>query len=251
MEEIGERWVWHHWPLTHTPIPLGGLNVLTVGNSILAVLLLWFVLWLATRKRSLVPGRAQMAVEALVGSWRGMVDGLVETDSAEDKLHVTYRVVCLFIFIATANALPFIPFHVIEEPTNDLNCTLGLALLSVGTSVYYGIRYRGVGGFLAELCGPMWHQHDAKGAGLVLGKLSGLFFFPLEVSGQFSRILSLSFRLFGNIMGATVVVTVVSYLTYGLATPLMLDAFFLVFEAGVQAFVFAMLTIIYIAVSIK
>jgi F-type H+-transporting ATPase subunit a len=84
-----------------------------------------------------------------------------------------------------------------------------------------------------------------------LGKLSALFFFPLHLIETLSRMLSISCRLFGNITGAAIVLTVLSTLSYGLVLPLGLNAFFLVFESAVQAFVFSMLTLIYIATSIQ
>ena len=62
-----------------------------------------------------------------------------------------------------------------------------------------------------------------------------------------SRILSISCRLFGNIMGGAIVILVVSTLSYYIFLPLILYAFFLVFEAVLQGFVFSMLTLTYIA----
>ena len=84
------------------------------------------------------------------------------------------------------------------------------------------------------------------------GKLIGIgFFFPLHIIETFSRVLSISCRLFGNITGAAIIITVVSALTYGMVVPLGLYAFFLVFESAVQAFVFSMLALIYIATNME
>lgn len=251
MEHIGERWTIHYLPFTDIQIPLGGVNLLTVGNTLLVMVILWVVLWAATRRPAWIPGRMQMAVEMVVGGWKSTLDALLEIDNKDDRKKVLGLVVSFFLFILVCNALPLIPLPYLEEPTSDLNCTVALALVSVTTATLYGIKYRGIKGYIEELCGPLWHQEGAKGIFAVLGKLSAIGFFPLHVVGELSRVLSLSCRLFGNIMGAAVIVTVVSSLTFGLFVPLGLDAFFLIFEAVLQAFVFSMLTLIYVAVATK
>ena len=97
----------------------------------------------------------------------------------------------------------------------------------------------------------MWSQPEAGFGAQIAGKLSALFFFPLNVVGELSKIISISFRLFGNIIGGGIIIIVVSHLTYSLVLPLFLDGFFVFFVGTVQAFVFTMLTLTYIAVAIK
>ncbi len=74
---------------------------------------------------------------------------------------------------------------------------------------------------------------------------------PLNFVDQISRVLSMSFRLFGNIMGGAVILIVVGHLLKHLIVPVPLALFFGVFVGSVQAFVFTMLTLTYIAVSCK
>jgi len=85
----------------------------------------------------------------------------------------------------------------------------------------------------------------------IAGKLSAVFFFPLNVIGELSKIVSISFRLFGNIIGGSIIIIVVSQLTYNLVVPIGLDLFFVFFVGVIQAFVFTMLTLTYISVGIK
>jgi len=75
--------------------------------------------------------------------------------------------------------------------------------------------------------------------------------FPLNVIGELAKVVSISFRLYGNIMGGSIIIYVVSGLVRQLVLPPLLNAFFGVFVGTVQAFVFAMLTLTYISVAIQ
>jgi len=230
---------------------MGGLNTHTVMSTLLVIAVLWVFLFWAARRIQRIPGRGQMALELLISAWEGLVASLLDERPQDDRRRILPIVMCLFLFVMVSNAIVFFPFYGVEEPTSDLNLTLGLAVMSLTYATYSGFRVRGVGGYLEEMCGPMFHQHDAKGMALVMGKLSGVAFFPLHTLGELSKIVSLSFRLFGNILGAAVIMTVIFALTYGTLTPLPMYGFFLIFEAFVQAFVFSMLTLIYTAVAIQ
>jgi F-type H+-transporting ATPase subunit a len=157
----------------------------------------------------------------------------------------------LFIFLLLANFMGFLPTNLFEEPTADINCTLALGTMGMAIATACGIRAKGAWGYIEELFGPMWSQEGATGGAKIAGKLSGLFFFPLNVIGEMSKIVSISFRLFGNIIGGSIIIIVVSTLVYHVALPIGLDLFFIFFVGAIQAFVFTMLTLTYIAVAIK
>jgi F-type H+-transporting ATPase subunit a len=74
---------------------------------------------------------------------------------------------------------------------------------------------------------------------------------PLNLIGELAKVISISFRLFGNIMGGSIIIIVVSHLVYNLVLPPFLYAFFGIFVGTVQAFVFTMLSLVYIALQIK
>jgi len=74
---------------------------------------------------------------------------------------------------------------------------------------------------------------------------------PLNIIGEIAKIVSISFRLFGNIMGGSIIILVVSYLTWSILLPPFLNAFFGMFVGTIQAFVFTMLTVVYISVQVK
>ena len=75
--------------------------------------------------------------------------------------------------------------------------------------------------------------------------------FPLNIIGELAKVVSISFRLFGNIFGGAIIIAVVSPLVYHMVIPPFLTAFFGLFIGLIQAFVFTMLTITYIAVASK
>jgi F-type H+-transporting ATPase subunit a len=77
------------------------------------------------------------------------------------------------------------------------------------------------------------------------------FMMPLNVIGELAKVVSISFRLFGNIMGGSIIILVVSYLTYSVLLPPFLNAFFGLFVGTIQGFVFTMLTVVYISVQVK
>jgi F-type H+-transporting ATPase subunit a len=250
MEEIGHRLVCNYFPFTNIPIPMGGVNVLTIGNTLLAMLVIWVLLWVGVRRFAMLPGRAQLLVETVVGGFDKLVRDTLNLETKEANRHYVPLIVSLFIFLFFCNALPLIPLPNIEEPTSDLNLTLSLGLMSVLYSLYCGVRAHGVFGLLSEMCGPLFSMEGPRGV-RIAGKLSAIFFFPLHVVELFSKIVSISFRLFGNITGAAVVMVVVCTLTYYFMVPLALYGFLLVFESAIQAFVFAMLTLMYISAQMR
>lgn len=245
MEQIGERLIWYYVPFTNTPIPMGGLNILTVFNTVIVMIVLWALMWLGIRKRALKPGRGQMAIELIVKAFDGLVASSLELPTRKENRAFFPLITSLFLFLLLSNFMGFWPTGLFEEPTADINGTLSLGILGMAIATSCGIKAKGAVGFVEELCGPLWASPG------ITGKLSALFFFPLNVIGELSKVVSISFRLFGNILGGGIIIVVVSHLTYHLVFPLGLDFFFIFFVGTIQAFVFTMLTLTYIAVAIK
>jgi F-type H+-transporting ATPase subunit a len=127
--------------------------------------------------------------------------------------------------------LGVIPF--LSEPTKDLNTPLAYGILGFFISHYAGIRTKGFKQYASEYFQPMF------------------FMAPLNIIGELSKVVSISFRLFGNIMGGAIIITVVGHLVYSLVLPPLLMAFFGLFVGTIQAFVFTMLTLVYISVQTK
>jgi len=199
--------------------------VLLIIYTLIAAFLSVLVAKLATKKLQIVPSGCQNVMEAVVS---GIL--AIGTDVANEKVARKYLVLAgsLAIFIFFGNLQEIIPGF--EPPTGNINLTLTLALI---VFIYYhfeGIRAQGLGHYIAHFAGPVkW--------------LSPLIF-PVEILSHFSRIISLSFRLFGNIKGDDLFLTVLLMLTPWII-PLAGYAL-MTFSAFLQAFVFMVLTYVYI-----
>ena len=224
MDEIGtvSQWVFH----------LGDTR-LAVNNHTL--IMTWVVIgftllfsWLATRERKMVPGPWQMIAELLVDWFKELVrDALGE--AYEERY---FPLICaLFIFLLFCNWVGIVPG--LEEPTKDLNTTLGLGVMGFIIAHGTAIKVKGLKEYIKEYFEPMF------------------FLMPLNVVGEIAKVISISFRLFGNIMGGSIIIIVVSHLIWGLLLPPFLYGFFGLFVGTVQAFVFMMLTLVYISVQIR
>lgn len=134
----------------------------------------------------------------------------------------------LAIFIGVANVIGVIP--VISSPTHDINTALALALIVFFSVHFYGIQAKGLWGYLKGLASP-------------------IFTLPLEIIGQLSRTLSLTLRLFGNVISGELVVAVLFSLV-PLFVPIPLVAFTM-FTGVLQAYVFTVLAAIYVAAGVQ
>lgn len=126
----------------------------------------------------------------------------------------------------------FVPL--LRGNTTDLNTTIGLALVSFFAIQYYGFRFLGIKGYLGKFF------NFSNPITLVTGLL--------EIISEFSRIVSFSFRLFGNIFAGEIILAIIAFLVPILASfPFLLLEIFVGF---IQAFVFAMLTAVFINLAI-
>jgi F-type H+-transporting ATPase subunit a len=213
-------------------ITLGGYGI-TI--NIEAVLMSWIAYsalivfgLLATRKRDLIPRPLQVVGELLVGQLYQLTEDAMDKEKAEKYGPL---VVSLFLFLVLSNWLGVIPH--LDEPTKDLNTPLALGIMGFVIAHYVGIKSKGFKAYVSEYFQPFF------------------IMMPLNIIGEVAKIVSISFRLFGNIMGGSIIILVVSYLSYSLVLPPFLNAFFGLFVGTIQAFVFTMLTIVYISVQTK
>lgn len=130
----------------------------------------------------------------------------------------------LMLFLLLANNLGLLPF--LDTPTKDINTPLAMALVVFFAVHYFGVREKGVWGYLKSLATP-------------------IFVFPLEMIGQLSRTMSLTLRLFGNVISSEFIVAVM----FSLVQPIVpLPMMLLETISGVfQAYVFTILASSYIA----
>jgi len=189
-----------------------------------ALLLTVFALWFRSRISLENPGKLQLVLEALVGGLIGMLE---ENVGHKGRLFLGL-VGTLGLFILVSNLLGLVPFF--SSPTVSLNMPVGCALVTFLYYNFQGIRAQGVGPYFKHFLGPL----------LPLA----IIMLPIEIISHLSRVLSLSIRLFGNIFGEELVVLVLASLVpFLVPVPMML---FGVFGSILQAFVFIMLTMIYL-----
>jgi len=181
-----------------------------------------------TRKRGILPKPIQALGEMIVTILYDLTE-----DALGKELAPKYApLICaLFLFLLISNWLGIVPH--LDEPTKDLNTTLGLGLMGFCIAHYAGIKSKGFKAYIREYFQPIF------------------FMMPLNVIGELAKIVSISFRLFGNIMGGSIIILVVSHLVFSVVLPPFLNAFFGLFVGTIQAFVFTMLTVVYISVQVK
>lgn len=178
---------------------------------------------LAAKGVRMVPGKLQNLMEIVVAS---IEDFMVDTIGEEGRwLFPLAATVFLYIFLG--NLIGIIPGFF--PPTANLNTTLSCALVVVIFTHVIGVKYHGTA-YIKHFLGPVWWM-----APLI---------FVIELIGHMARILSLSFRLFGNIMGHEIVLGILFFLAGAFFAPLPIMVLG-VFVAFVQGFVFFLLSIIY------
>jgi len=213
-------------------IKLFGLNLVF---NVETIIMTWIVMaalivfaFLATRKIGFLPNPFQVVGEFLVKAFYDLTK-----DALDENMAKTYfPLICsLFMFLLLSNWLGIIPK--LGEPTKDLNTPLGLGIMGFVIAHYAGIKAKGFKGYIKEYFQPIF------------------FMAPLNVIGELAKVVSISFRLYGNILGGAIIILVVSHLIYSLVLPPLLLCFFSLFVGTIQAFVFTMLSVVYISVQVK
>ncbi len=204
------------------------VNTATILNTWLVMAVLIVLSLVATRRtKKRIPNPAQRIAEVYVSSMDKLTRETLETTSRS----YMPLVATMFLFLVLCNWLGIIPG--LAEPTKDLNTPLSLGIMGFFITHTAAIREKGIATYLKEYCQPFFIMA------------------PLNVIGELAKVVSISFRLFGNILGGAIIIAVVSHMIYSLVLPPFLYVFFSLFVGTIQAFVFPLLTITYIAVATK
>ncbi len=193
---------------------------------ITAVIILFFKLAVKKEKLSVrEPDRMQNFLEMIYKFFQGLVDDMIGREGRKFIPLLT----TLGLFITVSNLVGLLPE--MGSPTANLNTTVGCAIFVFLYYHYQGIKKHGIWGYLKTFMGPVWWLYP--------------LFLPIELISHFSRPLSLSLRLFGNIFGEDLVIIIIAGLLPILAPlPVMALA---VITSLLQAFIFVMLSTIYLA----
>ena len=237
-----------------TPLPI---MQFAVTNTLLSawfatvMLVLFFVL--GSRKKSLVPGRFQSLVESLIEAALSFCSSVLGPEMGRKAFPVVATIFFFVLFNAWLALLPFYQFlgftkdgeikaHLLRSAGTDLNFPLALALISFVFVEYWGIRSHGLGYF---------KKFFAIG-GLLRLRPSGIidaFVGFLELISEFVRIVSFTFRLFGNMTAGEILVVMITFLVPFVAVEFVFGLELLV--GLIQAVIFASLTLVFLSVAVS
>lgn len=236
------------------------INIDTLFWSIAMGVVGCFIMWLAARKATAdVPGRFQAFIEILVE----MVEEQSKSIVHGDRRFIAPLALTVFVWVTLMNAMDFLPVDMFAGifrlfgndhayhravPTADLNGTLGMSLGVLALSFYYGIKVKGFGGWVHELF--------AAPFGIAMAP----FNFILQIIEYIAKTVSLAMRLFGNMYAGELLFMVIAMLgsigatwsvgnTLGIFGHVIAGAAWAIFHILIvvlQAFIFMMLTLVYI-----
>ena len=201
-------------------------NFLFLTHMLLSAFIAIFLAKVAMSNLQLVPSGTQNVMEAYL---KGVLEMGIDVMGKAHARKYLALVATIGLFVGIANLIGIIPGF--EAPSSSLNMTLTLALTVFVYYNFVGIKTHGVVKYFKHFTGPVWW-------------LAWLMF-PVEIVSHFSRIISLSFRLMGNIKGDDMFLAVILMLVPWVL-PLIPFAL-LTFGAFLQAFIFMMLTYVYLA----
>ncbi|AXH13167.1 F0F1 ATP synthase subunit A [Halarcobacter bivalviorum] len=206
-----------------------GQEWIILSHFVLVVGVIFLLARASTKKMQLVPTGTQNVLEAYI---QGVVSIGKDSMGEENARRYLPLIGSLGLVIFLSNMTGVIPGF--ESPTANINFTLSLALIVFIYYNYVGIKKNGFVNYFKHFMGPM----------PILAPLM----FPIEIISHFSRIISLSFRLFGSVRGDDMFLMVLLMLVPWLVP---LAGFFMLAAFGVlQAFIFMILTYVYIAGSV-
>jgi F-type H+-transporting ATPase subunit a len=229
------------------------INMDTVFWSVFAGVVGCLFMWLAARKAtSGVPSRFQAAVEMVVE----MVEDQSKSIVHGNRSFIAPLALTVFVWVALMNSLDFLPvdlfssvFHLLGiemhhrvVPTADLNGTLGIALGVLALMIYYSLKIKGLGGWIHELF--------AAPFGIWLAPFNLL----LNLIEYAAKTVSLGMRLFGNMYAGELLFLLIALLgsmatTFGFVGHVIAGSMWAIFHILIvflQAFIFMMLTLVYI-----
>ena len=248
------------------PLDFSIVNFDSLCFSIALGALVCFVLWLAARKAtSGVPGRFQAAVEVLVQMVDNEAKGIVH--NAHSRKMVAPLALTVFLWIFMMNAMDLLPVDLIPQiwhaagpamglpdymrvvPTADLSVTMGLSIGVLLVCLYYNVKIKGVGGWVHELFTAPFGSHP------VLWPIN----FAMQMIEFVAKTVSHGMRLFGNLYAGELIFILIALMGgawslsatgIGLAIGHIIAgsvwAIFHILIITLQAFVFMMLTLVYV-----
>jgi F-type H+-transporting ATPase subunit a len=241
------------------------VNYDTLFISLALGLFTVFILWLAARKAtSGVPGRFQGFVEMLVEMVADQAKGIIHDEKS--RQFIAPMALTVFVWVFFMNAMDFLPVDLLPMlfqgatgdhhaylrvvPTADLNATLGLSLGVLLLCLFYNVKIKGAGGWAHELvCAPFGTSKNP-----IFALLLGVVNFAMQMIEFVAKTVSHGMRLFGNMYAGELIFMLIALMggsaTFGGFIGHVLAgsvwAIFHILIVVLQAFVFMMLTLVYL-----
>lgn len=218
-------------------INLFGLNIeiTDVVVSMWVIMAVMIILAIVlTRNMTSVPGKKQNVAEVIVEFINNMVKDAIGPHHWKAFAPYLGTIMLFLIFANTISIFNIIPGEgfKLRPPTRNINVTVCMALMSIAVVIYAGIRYKKLGGWLKSFIMPV------------------PVMLPFNILEYFIKPLSLALRLFGNILGAFIVMELI-YMALPVVAPAALSLYFDLFDGVLQAYVFMLLTSLYIAEAVE
>lgn len=220
-------------------IPWLSVNLANVLMIIVTSAIVFILSVIGARNLKMKPTGAQNVMEWILDFVKGIINDTMDWKTGKTFLPLA---ITLFTFILVGNMLGVITTIVYEgevwwtSPTADPGLTLTLSSLVIILSHYYGIKLRGMNHYVKSYFTPVW------------------YLFPIKLVEEFANTLTLGLRLFGNMFAGGVLLSLLVGLTtmniwgfLGGAIPFLAWQGFSVFIGAIQAFIFTMLSMVYIA----
>lgn len=239
----------HSTPLTMTEVAL--TNTLLSSWLTTIVIISFFVL--GSSKRRLVPGRFQSLVETLVEAGLSFCSSVLGPELGRKAFPVVATIFFFVLFNAWLALFPFYQFlgfvqggeikaHLLRSAGTDLNMPLALALISFVFVEYWGFRYNGFG-YLKKFF-ALGNLFRLRPTGLI-----DAFVGFLELISELVRVVSFTFRLFGNMTAGEILVVMITFLVPFVAAEFVFGLELLV--GLIQAVIFASLTLVFVSVAVS
>lgn len=205
------------------------LGPVDIGTSIITtwgiMLVITAIAWLSTRHLDMLPGKLQTTVEGIVVA----IDEAIAAVAPEHRRQIMPFIASLWLFLIIANLVGLIPG--LHSPTRDLSVTSALAILVFLSVHWFGIKTQGLKNYLRHYLSP------------------SPILLPFHIISEFTRTLALAIRLFGNMMSLEMAAVLI-LLVAGFLAPIPILMLHII-EALVQAYIFGMLALIYVAGAIQ
>ena len=264
--KYGEEELDEHEKEVYEEGPFLGTNFI-ITNTLLscwaASILLVLLFVLGARKASLVPGRLQNFVEIVIEALLRFVEGTVGPGRSRMLFPVIASIFLFVVINAWIGLLPFYPalgfitdgkveIHLLRPAGTDINMPLALAIVSFVFVEFLGIKMLGIGYFgkfvrVRSLASGMGALFQFKLLDAFQGLLDFFFVGPLEAFSEFVRLISFTFRLFGNMTAGEILVLMSAFLVPFVAT---VGVYGLELLVGlIQGLIFAGLTLVFAAIA--